>query len=63
METFIALGGILMAIAVALGAFGAHALKDKLQRDKLAAFRTGVQYHFIHALGLIAAGMLAVGVL
>lgn len=35
METFIALGGILMAIAVALGAFGAHALKDKLQPDKL----------------------------
>ncbi|OUM97218.1 MAG: hypothetical protein A9Z00_01970 [Thermobacillus sp. ZCTH02-B1] len=59
METFVALGGILMAIGVALGAFGAHALKDRLPPDRLATFRTGVQYHLIHALGLIAVGILA----
>ena len=59
METFIALGGILMAVGVALGAFGAHALKDRLPPDRLATFRTGVQYHLIHALGLVGIGILA----
>lgn len=59
METFVAMGSILMAVGVALGAFGAHALKDRLPPDKIATFRTGVQYHLIHALGLIAVGILA----
>ena len=59
MQTFVMLGGILMAAAVALGAFGAHALKRRLQPDRLDVFKTGVQYHLIHALGLVAAGILA----
>lgn len=45
---------ILCAIAVMLGAFGAHALKSKLSLDMLAVYQTAVQYHFIHALGLFA---------
>lgn len=58
MQTFIVLGSILMAVAVAMGAFGAHALKSKLEPDKLKVYETGVQYHIIHALGLIAVGLL-----
>ena len=59
MQTFVVLGGMLMAIGVAMGAFGAHALKDRLGAKELATFRTGVQYHLIHALGMIAIGILA----
>jgi len=59
MQTFLALGGLLMAIGVAMGAFGAHALKDRLLPEKMATFRTGVQYHLVHALGMIAIGILA----
>ena len=42
-----------------LGAFGAHALKDRVPSDLMAAYRTGVEYHFYHALGLLAVGFAA----
>jgi Uncharacterized small membrane protein len=58
MQTFIVLGSILMAIAVAVGAFGAHMLKSKLEPDKLKVYEVGVQYHLIHALGLVGVGLL-----
>ena len=45
--------------AVGLGAFGAHALKEKLTTDLLAVYQTAVQYHFYHALGLIIIGLVA----
>jgi uncharacterized membrane protein YgdD (TMEM256/DUF423 family) len=44
---------------VALGAFGAHALKARLPADLLAAWSTAVQYHLWHALGLILVGLCA----
>lgn len=44
--------------AVGAGAFGAHALKDKLAPDLMAVYQTAVQYHFWHALGLLAVGIL-----
>lgn len=44
--------------AVALGAFGAHALKAKLAADMLAVYQTGVEYHFYHSLALLAVGVL-----
>jgi uncharacterized membrane protein YgdD (TMEM256/DUF423 family) len=49
---------LLMAAAVALGAFGAHALKVRLAPDALALWQTGVNYHAWHALGLLAAATL-----
>jgi uncharacterized membrane protein YgdD (TMEM256/DUF423 family) len=58
-KLFISLGSINAAIAVALGAFGAHALKNSLSKDMLAVFETGVQYHFYHALGLLVVGLIA----
>jgi uncharacterized membrane protein YgdD (TMEM256/DUF423 family) len=58
-KIFLLLGSLAMMIAVGLGAFGAHGLKDKLSADMLAVYRTGVDYHFYHALGLLALGMIA----
>jgi uncharacterized membrane protein YgdD (TMEM256/DUF423 family) len=49
-----ALGASFAALAVAAGAFGAHALKSRLAPDLLAVFETGVRYQLVHALGLIA---------
>jgi uncharacterized membrane protein YgdD (TMEM256/DUF423 family) len=52
------LGSLAMALAVVLGAFGAHALKARLAPDMLDVWRTGVTYHAWHALALVAAGLL-----
>ena len=46
-------------LAVILGAFGAHGLKSRLTVELLTTFHTGVQYHFYHAIGLIAIGLIA----
>jgi len=53
------LGSINMFLAVALGAFGAHALKAILPPDLMAVYHTGNQYHFYHALGLFAVAVAA----
>ncbi len=45
-------------LAVALGAFGAHGLKQKLTVDMLAVYQTGVQYHFYHTLALFGVALL-----
>lgn len=45
-------------LAILLGAFAAHAVKDKLSERMLAVFNTAVEYHFYHALGLILLGLL-----
>jgi len=52
-------GALLMALAVLLGAFGAHVLQAQLEPRRLASFQTGVQYHVIHALGLLVVGLVA----
>ena len=49
-----ATGAALCGLGVLLGAFGAHGLQARLTADMLATFETGVRYHFIHALGLLA---------
>lgn len=46
-------------LAVALGAFGAHALKARLTGELLTVWRTAVEYHFWHALALVLVGVLA----
>jgi uncharacterized membrane protein YgdD (TMEM256/DUF423 family) len=58
-KMFIFLGSINAFLAVASGAFGAHALKSKLTKEMLTIFETGVHYHFLHALGLILTGIIA----
>ena len=47
------LGAGLMFLAVGLGAFGAHALKSRLEPDMLAVFEVGVRYQVYHALALL----------
>lgn len=56
---FTGLGGLLAALAVALGAIGAHALKTRLTPDQLATFHTAVQYQMVHAIGLVLIGLLS----
>lgn len=56
-KLFVSVGAVMAALAVVLGAFGAHALKARLPRDMLQVYHTAVQYHFWHALGLIAVGL------
>jgi len=51
------LAAILGAIALILGAFGAHALKEKLGVDDLKTFETGVRYQIIHVLVLLLVNM------
>jgi uncharacterized membrane protein YgdD (TMEM256/DUF423 family) len=55
---FIFLGSLLAALAVGLGAMGAHALKAKLIPQQLETFHTAVQYQMIHAVGLVLVGLL-----
>jgi uncharacterized membrane protein YgdD (TMEM256/DUF423 family) len=57
-KRFIAAGALLGAIAVALGAFGAHGLKKIVPVETLQTFQTGVQYHMYHALALLLTGLL-----
>lgn len=47
-------GSALMFLAVAAGAFGAHALKARLTPERLAVFETAVRYQAYHALALLA---------
>jgi len=58
-KLFLAAGGLAALTAVALGAFGAHALKSRLSAEMLAVWHTGIEYHVYHALGLLAVGLAA----
>jgi uncharacterized membrane protein YgdD (TMEM256/DUF423 family) len=50
-------GAIIAGLAVLLGAFGAHALKGRLEPSQLETFETGVRYQMYHALAIIITGM------
>jgi len=51
-------GGVLSGVAIVIGAFGAHALKDVLDTRQMGWIETGVSYHRTHALALICCGLL-----
>jgi uncharacterized membrane protein YgdD (TMEM256/DUF423 family) len=51
-------GIITAALAVILGAFGAHRLKEIVAPDQLSIFVTGVSYQFYHSFALLAAGII-----
>jgi uncharacterized membrane protein YgdD (TMEM256/DUF423 family) len=53
-------GGLFMLLDVALGAFGAHALKDALSPEMKAVYETGVRYQAYHALALFVVAWLSV---
>lgn len=50
----LSIAGFSMAVAVALGAFGAHALQDNLSAERMETWETAVSYHFWNTLGLMA---------
>ncbi len=52
-------GALAGGLAVALGAFGAHGLESRVGPDRLDVFETGVRYHLVHALALLAVGFAA----
>jgi uncharacterized membrane protein YgdD (TMEM256/DUF423 family) len=51
-------GAILMALAVGLGAFGAHGLRDRLDAYSMGVYEKAVFYHFVHGLGLLIVSFL-----
>ncbi len=55
-------GSISAAISVIMGAFGAHALKSRLEDNLLAVFETACRYQMYHSLALIAIGLVALRV-
>jgi uncharacterized membrane protein YgdD (TMEM256/DUF423 family) len=50
---FFIAGSLSAFLAVALGAFGAHGLKERVSPEMLAIFEVGVRYHMYHALALL----------
>jgi uncharacterized membrane protein YgdD (TMEM256/DUF423 family) len=57
-KSFLKTAAILGALSVALGAFAAHALKEKISDYAVNIFETGVRYQFYHVFALLAAGIL-----
>jgi uncharacterized membrane protein YgdD (TMEM256/DUF423 family) len=58
MNRWIVVGAVSMSVGVALGAFGAHALRDVLSSKELEWWRTAQEYQVWHALGLVMLGLL-----
>lgn len=61
MKNAIMVGAVFGALAVMIGAFGAHALKESLSAYEMGVFNTGSHYHFYHALALISYGVYGKG--
>jgi uncharacterized membrane protein YgdD (TMEM256/DUF423 family) len=59
LRSFIVLGALLAFVAVAAGAFGAHALSTRLAPDRLAIYETAARYQMYHALAIVAVGLAA----
>jgi uncharacterized membrane protein YgdD (TMEM256/DUF423 family) len=55
---FLKIAFVFGALGVALGAFGAHALKEQLDARQLQTYQTAVQYHFYHVFALAVTGLL-----
>ena len=57
-KIFLAIASFMMALAISLGAFGAHGLKAILDEYMLKIYYTGVEYHFYNTLGLFVASFI-----
>ena len=57
MNIFFALGSLFGGLAVTMGAFGAHALADRITPERLANFETAARYQMYHALALLAVAL------
>ena len=56
--SWVQLASLFMFLGITLGAFGSHALRDKISPQSLEIFKTGIFYHLIHALGLFVVAWL-----
>ena len=52
--TWFSAGAVMCGLGVLLGAFGAHGLRDRVTPEMLAVFETGIRYHLVHGLALLA---------
>lgn len=59
-KTILLTASVLLALAVAVGAFGAHGLKAHISGEMLQIYKTGVEYHFYHAIGILIIGVLSI---
>lgn len=57
-KNYLAIGAVFGAMAVALGAFGAHGLKQIVVAETVQVFQTGVHYQVYHALALLGVGII-----
>lgn len=57
-KTYIITGAGILFLAVLIGAFGAHGLKESLTDKYLATYQTGVTYHYYHGLGILILGLI-----
>ena len=57
-RTYLIIAAVSGALAVAIGAFGAHGLKASVTPDVLEIYETGVRYQFYHTFALLATGIL-----
>ncbi len=56
-KNLIRLASVLMIIGIILGAFGAHFLKAKISEKLIEAYKTGILYHLLHTIALLAIGL------
>ena len=59
MNGWTAVGALALAVAVCLGAFGAHGLRNRLDAYSMGVFEKAVFYHFVHALGVLIVPVIA----
>ncbi len=59
MRTWLVVGSVSGFLSVAAGAFGAHALRRRVPPDLLSVWETGARYQMVHALAIVAVGLLA----
>ncbi|KIC89321.1 DUF423 domain-containing protein [Flavihumibacter sp. ZG627] len=59
-RSILSTAAILGALAVILGAFGAHGLKSLVPPESVSTFETGVRYHMYHVFALLATGLLSI---
>ncbi len=58
-KSFLITAALLGAVSVILGAFGSHALKNRIPSDALEIFETAIRYQFYHVFALLAVGFLS----
>lgn len=59
-RSILSTAALLGALAVILGAFGAHGLKSLVPPESVSTFETGVRYHMYHVFALLATGLLSI---